>query len=113
MSWLLRSAILLSFSAVRSSATRASDSTNSENRSLAFVFDTTASMRVDYEQFKNNVQNTMQYVWERTDSNVKHFVFVPFNDPGTRKNYTTRYFSIPGKIVLKFYPWFSSIIWYL
>lgn len=80
---LIRSVILLLLTAVGSYTYESP--ADAANRSLAFVFDTTASMRVDYEQFKNDVQNTMEHVWERPDADVKHFAFVPFNDPGTGK----------------------------
>lgn len=51
-------------------------------RSLAFVFDTTGSMGNDFKQFKSQAENIMNYLLERNNTNIKHFVFVPFNDPG-------------------------------
>lgn len=54
-------------------------------RSLAFVFDTTGSMDDDYVQLKSHAEEIMTYVQKRNDTDIKHFVFVPFNDPGTRK----------------------------
>jgi len=50
--------------------------------SLAFVFDTTGSMENDYLQLKSHAKSIMRYVLARNNSNIKHFVFVPFNDPG-------------------------------
>lgn len=50
--------------------------------SLAFVFDTTGSMQDDYQQLKSHAEDIMTYVQNRNDTNIKHFVFVPFSDPG-------------------------------
>jgi len=50
--------------------------------SLAFVFDTTGSMVNDYYQLKSHAESIMNYVLARNNSDIKHFVFVPFNDPG-------------------------------
>lgn len=50
--------------------------------SLAFVFDTTGSMENDYLQLKSHAESIMTYVLARNNSDIKHFVFVPFNDPG-------------------------------
>lgn len=57
--------------------------------SLAFVFDTTGSMIDDYVQLKNHAEGIMKYVQKRNDTGIKHFVFVPFNDPG--KTYAIRF----------------------
>lgn len=78
MNWL----VLLIINCLRVQSIKHEPDSNYENRSLAFVFDTTASMKVDYNQFKNEVLKTMIHIWERNDIDVKHFVFVPFNDPG-------------------------------
>lgn len=53
-----------------------------EYRSMAFVFDTTGSMKDDYNQLKEHAEGIMTYVQNRNDTNIKHFVYVPFNDPG-------------------------------
>lgn len=50
--------------------------------SLAFVFDTTGSMVNDYLQLKSHAESIMTYVLARNNSDIKHFVLVPFNDPG-------------------------------
>lgn len=50
--------------------------------SLAFVFDTTGSMYDDYVQLKSHAEGIMNYVLQRNNTDIKHFVFVPFNDPG-------------------------------
>lgn len=50
--------------------------------SLAFVFDTTGSMENDYKQLKSHAESIMTYVLKRNSTDIKHFVFVPFNDPG-------------------------------
>lgn len=55
-------------------------------RSLAFVFDTTGSMEDDYIQLKSHAEDIMTYVQKRNDTDIKHFVFVPFNDPGIIKS---------------------------
>ncbi|XP_060859495.1 hemicentin-1-like isoform X1 [Metopolophium dirhodum] len=49
--------------------------------SLAFVFDTTGSMENDYVQLKSHAESIMNYVLTRNNTDIKHFVFVPFNDP--------------------------------
>ncbi|XP_050438116.1 hemicentin-1-like isoform X2 [Adelges cooleyi] len=49
--------------------------------SMAFVFDTTGSMQDDYIQLRSHAQQIMDYVLKRNDTNIKHFVLVPFNDP--------------------------------
>ncbi|XP_050530169.1 hemicentin-1-like isoform X2 [Daktulosphaira vitifoliae] len=49
--------------------------------SMAFVFDTTGSMYDDYNQLRSHAEDIMSYVLKRNDSNIRHFVFVPFNDP--------------------------------
>ncbi|VVC26961.1 Immunoglobulin subtype,Immunoglobulin-like domain,Immunoglobulin-like fold,von Willebrand factor [Cinara cedri] len=56
---------------------------NSEDvyRSLAFVFDTSGSMYNDLSQLRSQAKQIMMHVQNQKDSSIKHFVFVPFNDP--------------------------------
>jgi hypothetical protein len=78
MNWVIP--LVISYLIARNDA----DLFNSEDvySSLALVFDTTGSMKDDYQQLKSHAEGIMRHVLTRNDSDIKHFVFVPFNDPG-------------------------------
>ncbi|XP_025417794.1 hemicentin-1-like isoform X3 [Sipha flava] len=77
MNWVIP--LVISYLIARNDA----DLFNSEDvySSLALVFDTTGSMKDDYQQLKSHAEGIMRHVLTRNDSDIKHFVFVPFNDP--------------------------------
>lgn len=81
MNWLI---LLSCFIAVQQSNVAAAYVPNPEDvySSLAFVFDTTGSMQDDFRQLKSHAEDIMTFVLNRNNTDIKHFVFVPFNDPG-------------------------------
>lgn len=87
MNWLIP--LVVSYLVVRNNA----DLFNPEDvySSLALVFDTTGSMHDDYQQLKSHAEDIMHHVLSRNDTDIKHFVFVPFNDPGIVNAYIFYY----------------------
>ena len=56
---------------------------NGGGSSLAFVFDSTGSMRDELNQVKTGAKKILETIRNNTDNPIYNYIWVPFNDPGT------------------------------